>query len=75
MANITALQPIAKQELFPYLSGMQLLNLCQTNQAFRQICQDEAIWESKVRSEFPDFYKLNYQGKEWRKYYIDIAYG
>ena len=70
----SSLQPVAKRELFPYLSGRDLLNLCQTNTTFAKLCQDQAIWESKVRQELAFFYHDKPNDLSWRQYYLDLAF-
>lgn len=36
-----------------YLPVEDLLNLCRTDQRFRQLCQDDRLWRAKIGQDFP----------------------
>ena len=67
---ITSLYPITQKELLPYLSGSDVLNLCQTNQAFRTICADDKIWYSLTRRDYQQEIPFHPNELTWRQYYL-----
>ena len=72
MANLTTLQPISRDVFFPYLSGEDLIKLCETNKAFAQACRDDRVWESKVNDEYPEYVEYKPADINWREYYLLI---
>lgn len=66
----TSILPIAKEGLFPYLSGRDLLSLCQTNQAFAVACRDDQVWREKILDEYNNYYTYKPDNITWRQYYL-----
>lgn len=67
-----SLRSILGPELFPNLSGRDLLQLCQVNIAFRQACQNEEVWFSKVLEEYLEYSDYKVDTMSWRQYYIGL---
>lgn len=72
MSQSSHLQAVSKQELFPRLSGKDLLQLCQTNRAFAEACRDDRLWEGRSKREYPDWSQneTKPESMTWRQYYI-----
>lgn len=71
MVNLTNIQPIARNVLFPYLTGKDLLRLCQTNHDFAKVCRDDKIWQQRVISDYPSLPDKP-KGMSWRNYYLSL---
>lgn len=69
---MATLLPIANEDLFPHLTGKDLLALCQTNQAFAEACRDERVWEERVLGEYNNYVIHKPENISWKKYYILI---
>lgn len=41
-------------DILPSLSYSDLISLCQSNRDINQLCQNEKLWEMKLRQDFPD---------------------
>ena len=49
------------------LDWIDLMNQCQVNKLFREICNSEYFWEQKTMRDFQDYTKD--PNKTWREYY------
>lgn len=72
MATLTSFQPLAKDLLFPFLTGKDLLRLCQINKGFAIICGNDEVWQRQVIKEYPQAVSDKSDEVSWRNYYLSL---
>ena len=54
------------------LEPRQLLNLCETNRYYRDICNNENFWQSLVRRDFGPVYKYGSWYQTYKRFYQQL---
>lgn len=55
--------------LLPQISLDRLSHLCSISQRFHQLCQNDDLWNYKVKHDFPDMYTFKPANSNWITYY------
>ena len=67
--DIYSTLPIIKPEVFRYLSGKDIIRLCQTDRTFAVLCRDDKLWYNLVVEDYFFNIPLKPENITWRQYY------
>ena len=68
-ANLISLPHETKLNILRNLSTADLVNICETNIEFREICKDEVLWEKLAHERFPAIVEINSKYIDEHSYY------
>lgn len=70
--DITSIYSFMYQELFPYLTGRDIVNLSQVNSSFKKASSDDKLWEGIVTREFLSLKECKSDYISWKRFYIGL---